>query len=101
MTLQELPYDLRLIFEWGQRQLAELLGALPRALGEIATFITRSTEDAITPMMTVLSQGQQEILVTAGIVTGVALGVFVAYQAVLFVAPRRRGATVRLRHRHH
>jgi len=99
MTLQELPYDFSLLFEWGQRHVTELFGALPRALGEIAKFVIQSTEDIVSPVIPVLSQTQQEILVTAGMVIGVALGIFLAYQAVLFVAPRRRGATVGLRNR--
>jgi hypothetical protein len=76
------------------------LGALLHAFGEIARLLTRSIGDAVSPVIPVLSQTQQQILVTVGVVTGLALAAFVVIQAVLLLAPQRRGATVRLRQRH-
>ena len=99
MTAQEIPYDFRLMLEWGQRQLAALLDALPRALDEFARSITRLTGDAVSPVIPVPSQTQQEILVTVCVVTGLALAAFLVIQAVLLLAPRRHGAIVRLRQR--
>lgn len=73
---------------------------MARSFSEIARFITRSAEDTVPPVIPILSQTQQEILVTVGIVTGLALAVYLAYQAVLLLAAPRRGATVRPRQRH-
>lgn len=100
MTLREIPYDLRLMFEWGQRQLSDSLGVLPRLFGDITRFISRAAGDAVSPLIPVLSQTQQEILINVGVVTGLALAAFVVIQAVLLLASRRHGATVRLRQRH-
>lgn len=102
MTLREIPYDVRQVIDWSLRALGALLSAVPRAFSDIWRFVIGSVQNAVAPVLPVLSQKDQEILVTTGIVIGVVAAALLVVQTVMALVPRRRGATARLsqdRHR--
>jgi hypothetical protein len=101
MTLREIPYDVRQVIDWGLRALGALLGAVPRAFSDIWRFVIGSVQNAVAPVLPVLSQKDQELLVTTGIVIGAALAALLLVQTVMALVPRHKRATARPRqHRH-
>lgn len=100
MSLSEIPSDLQQLLGLSLRAVRALLEALPQVFRAVWGFVARSVSDAVAPMLPALSHGQQDVLVTAAILVGSALAVFLAVQSLLLLMPSRSGAATRVRHRH-
>jgi predicted PurR-regulated permease PerM len=100
MTPREIPYDIGQAINWGLRGLQALLNALPQVFADIWGSVTRVIRHDVAPMLPVLSQTQQELLIITGVVVGVVVAAFLVVQTVMLLVPRHSRATTRLPRRH-
>jgi hypothetical protein len=100
MTLFEIPSDVQQVMNWGLHGIKALQEAVAAIFAEFWAAVARSVGDAAVRTLPVLSQGEQDTLITFAVVVVAAVAALLVVGTLRLVAPSRSGATSRLRQRH-
>lgn len=100
MTLFEIPSDVQQMLDWGLRGIRAVLEASAAVIGEFWAVVARFVGQAAARMLPVLSQSQQDALITVGAVVGSAVALVLVIGTLRLLVLPGNGGVARLRQRH-